>query len=82
VARAPIQVSLTTDATVIDHDDDTGFLAGLAGGWHAFTASVLVLLTALGAVLPFALAALVVGLPVWWGVRRRRAQRQPVTAEG
>ncbi len=82
VARAPIQVSLTTDATVIDQDDDTGFLAGLAGGWKAFTDSVVVLLTVLGAVLPFAVAAVLLGLPVWWGVRRRRGHRPPVTAEG
>lgn len=80
VARSPIQVSLTTDATVVDQNDDTGFLAGLAGGWHAFTASVLVLLTAVGAVLPFALAAVLVGLPVWWGVRRRRAHRTHAAA--
>jgi hypothetical protein len=75
VARSPIQVSLTTDATVIDRDDDTGFLAGLAGGWRAFTASVVMVLTVLGALLPFAVAAALVALPVWWGVRRRRSQR-------
>lgn len=82
VARAPIQVSLTTDPTVIHRDDDTGFLAGLAGGWKAFTDSLLVLLTVVGALLPFAVAAAVVGLPLWWVVRRRRTQRPPVTAEG
>lgn len=82
VARSPIQVSLTTDPAVIDRDDDTGFLAGLASGWNAFSASVVVVLTALGAVLPFAVAAAAVGLPLWWVVRRRRAPRPPVTAEG
>ena len=50
----------------------TGFLAGLKGGWEAFTASVVVVLTAVGAVLPFAVAAAVVGLPLWWALRRRR----------
>jgi hypothetical protein len=82
VARAPIQVSLTTDSDVIVADDNDGFLAGLQGGWRAFTASVVVLLTALGAVLPFAVTAAVVALPVWWVVRRRRAHRSPVNAAG
>ena len=82
VARAPIQVSLTTDSDVIVSDDNDGFLAGLQGGWRAFTASVVVLLTALGAVLPFAVTAAVVALPVWWVVRRRRAHRSPVNAAG
>lgn len=82
VARAPIQVSLTTDSDVIVADDNDGFLAGLQGGWRAFTASVVVLLTALGAVLPFAVTAAVVALPVWWVVRRRRAHRSPVSAAG
>ena len=82
VARAPIQVSLTTDTDVIVVDDNDGFLAGLEGGWKAFTASVVVLLTALGAVLPFAVTAAAVALPVWWVVRRRRAHRSPVNAAG
>ncbi len=77
VARSPIRIGLTTDTGVIADDPGTGFLAGLKGGWEAFTASVVVLLTALGAVLPFALAAAVVGLPVWWGLRRRRAPQPP-----
>jgi hypothetical protein len=82
VARAPIQVSLTTDSDVIVVDDNDGFLAGLQGGWRAFTASVVVLLTGLGAVLPFAVTAAVVALPVWWVVRRRRGHRAPVNAAG
>jgi hypothetical protein len=82
VARAPIQISLTTDSDVIVVNDNDGFLAGLQGGWRAFTASVVVLLTALGAVLPFAVTAAAVALPVWWGVRRRRAHRSPVNAAG
>jgi hypothetical protein len=79
VSRAPIQVSLTTDPLVVERDDDTGFLAGLASGWRAFTDSMVVLLTGLGAVLPFAVAAGVVGVPVWWMAKRRRTHR---AAEG
>lgn len=51
---------------------ETGFLAGLKGGWHAFVASMVVLLTVLGALLPW---IVVLGLPVvalLWLLRRRR----------
>ena len=77
VARSPIQVSLTASATVVKPkpDQDTGFLAGLTSGWRAFSSSVAALLTVVGALLPFVVVALVIGLPVWWGVRRRRARR-------
>ena len=51
----------------------TGFLAGLAGGWHAFTASVRVVLTILGALLPFLIAFGVPAAAVLWWLRRRRA---------
>ncbi len=75
VDLAPIEVTLSTDETALeDRDDDTGFLAGLAAGWDAFTTSVTVLLTALGALLPFAVLAALVAVPllVWW---RRRGTR-------
>jgi hypothetical protein len=78
VARSPIQVSLTTQPDVIvpKKADDTGFLAGLRSGWDAFSGSVTVVLTVVGAVVPFAVLVAVVGLPLWWVVRRRR----PTTA--
>jgi hypothetical protein len=54
----------------------SGFLAGLAAGWKAFVGSVRVILTVLGAVLPFVLA---IGIPLWlvvlWLRRRGRAPR-------
>lgn len=60
---------------------ETGFLAGLKDGWKAFTASVNVVLTVLGAVLPF---AVLIGGPVWlvwfWLRRRRRITQPPVPA--
>lgn len=62
------------DASKVDEDDDAGFLAGLEAGWDAFSASVLVILTALGALLPFLLVLLpaaVVGLVLR---SRRRSQ--------
>ena len=51
--------------------DETGFLAGLKNGWHAFVSSVEVLLTVVGALLPFAVAIAIVWLAVWWLWRRR-----------
>ena len=74
VARSPVQVSLTTQPDVIvpKKADDTGFLAGLRSGWHAFSGSVTVVLTVVGAVIPFAVLVALVGLPLWWVVRRRR----------
>jgi uncharacterized protein YigA (DUF484 family) len=50
--------------------DDSGFLPGLRSGWHALTVVVVGVATALGAVLPFAGALALVGLPVWLLVRR------------
>lgn len=72
VALSPVEVRLSTDAQVLaEAGDDTGFLAGLTAGWRAFTTSVTMLLTALGAVLPFALAAALVIAPVTLWLRRR-----------
>jgi hypothetical protein len=48
-----------------------GFVTGLRHGWRALTDTVLVGLTVVGAALPFAVAIAVVGLPLWWVVRRR-----------
>ena len=77
VARSPVTVSLTTAPTLPASDDDTGFLAGLAAGTEAFMISVRVLLTVLGALLPFAAAGAVIIVPValWW-----RRSRRPATA--
>jgi hypothetical protein len=53
-------------------DDDLGFLSGLRDGWDAFVGVVLVALTVLGALVPFAVAVAVVGLPAYALVRARR----------
>ncbi|GAA2731597.1 DUF4349 domain-containing protein [Pedococcus aerophilus] len=75
VARSPIQISLTTESNVIaapEEEDGTGFMAGLVGGWDAFTASVRVVLTIIGALVPFVAAFALVGVPLWLAWRRRR----------
>ncbi|MFG1674309.1 DUF4349 domain-containing protein [Micromonospora sp. NPDC049282] len=70
---------LGRDASTADEGADLGFLSGLGGGWAVFLTSVRVLLTVLGAVLPF---AVVIGVPLWlllrW--RRRRSRRTPPPA--
>lgn len=77
VARSPVTVYLTTAPSLPAEDDDTGFLAGLAAGTEAFLTSVRVLLTALGALLPFAAAASVVVVPLLVWRRRRRPVPAP-----
>jgi Domain of unknown function (DUF4349) len=52
--------------------DHLGFLTGLGGGWNALVAAVLVALTVAGALLPFVLLVVLLGVPVWLVVRTRR----------
>lgn len=63
-------------ATVPDDDDDaTGFLAGLKGGWKALTATFVLFLTVLGALLPWLIALGVPALGGLWLYRRLRRPR-------
>lgn len=73
----------TADATITLHvqgpktasaakKSERGFLAGLAAGWTAFTASVTVGLTVLGALLPFLVIGLLGAGVLWLAMRRRR----------
>jgi hypothetical protein len=61
------------------NDGPPGFLAGLAGGWKALVASLAVLLTVLGALLPWVIA---LGIPAWAIVYlvRRYLRRRPAQA--
>lgn len=63
-------------------DDDSGFLAGLAGGWNALAGSLKVAATVVGALLPFAVAGAVVGVPLWLVARRRARARTTRTTTG
>lgn len=59
---------------------ETGFLAGLKSGWHSFAASMGVLATVVGALLPWLVAlAVPVAIALWWVRRTRRPH--PSTAE-
>jgi Domain of unknown function (DUF4349) len=73
VERSTVTVRLLAPVAVVASGHGTGFTAGLTGGWRAFTTSVTGVLTAVGAVLPFAVVAALVGAPALWRLRRRRA---------
>ncbi|HET6625801.1 MAG TPA: DUF4349 domain-containing protein [Nocardioidaceae bacterium] len=74
-AMSTITLHLSTPDTYVEPDslDDAGFLSGLKAGWHALAGAVVVGLTVLGAVLPFAVTAALVAVPVWLLLRRRQA---------
>jgi hypothetical protein len=77
-SMSTITVYLSTPKAYVEPPgtlDDAGFLAGLKSGWNALTSAVVVVLTVVGAVLPFAGAALLVGIPVWLLVRRTLRSR-------
>ena len=59
--------------------EDAGFLTGLKGGWSALVGSVVVVLTVLGAVLPFAVAFTIVGVPAWVALRALLRRRTALT---
>jgi hypothetical protein len=61
-------------------EDPSGFVAGLKGGWESFTDSLQVLLTVLGALLPWFVALGLPALLVVALLRRTAARRAPVTA--
>ncbi|MFD3403855.1 DUF4349 domain-containing protein [Kribbella sp. NPDC058693] len=55
---------------------DKGFLAGLKGGWNAFTAVFSALATAVGAMLPFLVLLAIIAVPLW-RFRHRLLRKQP-----
>jgi Domain of unknown function (DUF4349) len=52
-------------------EEARGFLAGIGAGWDALANASVVLLTILGAVLPFAVLLALFGVPLWIVLRRR-----------
>jgi hypothetical protein len=77
-ALATLTVDLHAEGTAGPTEPDTGFLAGLAAGWDAFTGAAVVGLTALGALTPFLAIALLVLLVLLAVLRRRRSVPAPV----
>ncbi|TQL35450.1 DUF4349 domain-containing protein [Salinispora arenicola] len=82
-ALSSIAVSLVgPDAATEDDASEFGFVVGLQGGWKVFLLSWTVLLTVLGAVLPW---LLLIGVPVGtmvWLLRRRRPNLPAPPAHG
>ena len=84
-SKSTIRVHLSRPGTSAEPGglDDAGFLAGLQAGWRALLGFLVVAVTVVGALLPFAVVALLVGVPVWLGLRallrRRRAPATPAT---
>ncbi len=79
VALATITVVLHGPAApaVGPDEPETGFMAGLKSGWKGFLASVKIVLTVAGWLLPWAIA---IGVPLWlvlWLMGRRRSRTRP-----
>lgn len=71
-ALSTITVYLSRTSEVLESQQERGgFLAGLKDGWAALAGTTTVLLTVIGAVLPFAMVLLLLGVPVWLVVRRK-----------
>ncbi|SCL18660.1 DUF4349 domain-containing protein [Micromonospora inyonensis] len=83
-ALSTINVSLSTEkgSRTSDEREETGFLAGLAAGWRTFLDSVTVLVTVLGALLPWLVVLAVPVVLVWRAVRRRRRRRAAQVVSG
>ncbi|MFI6240764.1 DUF4349 domain-containing protein [Micromonospora sp. NPDC050795] len=78
-ALSTITVSLAGPAAKdADEKAETGFLVGLRGGWKAFVVSMTVLLTVLGALLPWLVALGVPLVALLVVLRRRRKPSAPV----
>lgn len=76
-----ITVDISTQQVAEDEPEDTdepaGFLAGLRGGTGALMSVLAAVTTIVGVLLPFTVVGLLVGLPVWLVVRRRRRSAVP-----
>jgi hypothetical protein len=80
--QATITVDVSRKVTpAVVHKATGGFVGGLRHGWHGLVTVVVGFLVGLGAALPFAVVALVIGLPAWVVARRMlrtRRLRAPV----
>lgn len=71
-----VDIERTPEKQSDDTDDDSGFLAGLGGGWDALKGFGTGLATVIGALLPFAVVFALVGMPVWLLGRRLTRRRR------
>ncbi len=81
VAMSPVSIRLPTVAPApAPAASTTGFVGGLRAGWDAFTTALQVVLTALGAVLPFPVLDTAVLVPLVRWLRRRQPRGPAPTA--
>lgn len=71
-----VDISRTPEEEAPEEEGAEGFLAGFSGGMEALGAVALGLATVAGALLPFAVVLLLLGLPVWLVVRRAARRRR------
>lgn len=87
-STAAITLSLTSPPKIVKKKvvppvkkhDEGGFLGGLRDGWHAFVTGAKAVATAVGALLPFAVLLLVLGLAgrlLWPRIRPSRSTSAP-----
>lgn len=85
-STASITLTLTSAPRKVQHalapkpKHDSGFVAGLRNGWHAFTTGVGVVVTVIGAVLPFGVTLAVLALLARLLWPRLRPPRRPAPA--
>lgn len=80
------QVSLATlsvrlSASSEPEDEATGFLASLSDGWNALLAAGGSLIAIAGLLLPWAAVVLVIAVPLWLVLRRRRSSTGQASGE-
>ena len=85
LATITVYLEQAPDEERTEKDDHNAFVSGLQAGWDALTGAGAALATVAGALLPFAVVGLVLGVPTWLLVRRwlpERPFRRPATADG
>lgn len=81
-AQATVTVRLVGDGAPVPAPSTTGFLAGLSVGWDTLTGALAVLLTAVGALVPWLIVIVPLGLLLGYVVRRPRRAPAAVTPTG
>ena len=72
MSTVTVQISRVVASSPAAQASAPGFGSGIAGGWHAFLATLRVFVLVLGAALPFLLGIGIPALVIWWLIRRRR----------
>lgn len=78
-SMSTITLYLSTPKTFVEQPgalDDAGFVAGLKSGWNALKVFAVATLTVVGAVLPSAVTAALLGVPTWLLVRTLRRRNK------